>query len=55
MSQTSSPSENRVMSPLPTFVVTAIAAYISTLDLSIVNVAFAEIAADFPDVSRGTI
>ena len=55
MSQTSSPSENRVMSPWPTFVVTAIAAYISTLDLSIVNVAFAEIAADFPDVSRGTI
>jgi len=43
------------MSPWPTFVVTAIAAYISTLDLSIVNVAFAEIAADFPEVSRGTI
>ena len=44
MSHTSSPSENRAMSPWPTFVVTAIAAYISTLDLSIVNVAFAEIA-----------
>lgn len=42
-------------SPWPTFVVTAIAAYISTLDLSIVNVAFAEIARDFPTVSRGTI
>lgn len=55
MSQVSTPSENRSMSPWPTFVVTAIAAYISTLDLSIVNVAFAEIAADFPDVSRGTI
>jgi len=55
MSHTSSPSENRAMSPWPTFVVTAIAAYISTLDLSIVNVAFAEIAADFPEVSRGTI
>jgi len=55
MSHTSSPSENRTMSPWPTFVVTAIAAYISTLDLSIVNVAFAEIAADFPEVSRGTI
>ena len=55
MSQVSTPSENRSMSPWPTFVVTAVAAYISTLDLSIVNVAFAEIAADFPDVSRGTI
>ena len=42
-------------SPWPTFVVTAIAAYISTLDLSIVNVAFAEIAKDFPTASRGTI
>lgn len=46
---------SKASSPWPTFVVTAIAAYISTLDLSIVNVAFAEIAADFPDVSRGTI
>ena len=55
MSQVSTPSENRSMSPWPTFVVTAVAAYISTLDLSIVNVAFAEIAADFPEVSRGTI
>lgn len=41
--------------PWPIFVVTAVATYISTLDLSIVNVAFAEIAADFSDVSRGTI
>ncbi len=55
MSQTSSETENRSSSPWPTFVVTAVAAYISTLDLSIVNVAFAEIAADFPEVSRGTI
>lgn len=55
MSHTSSTSQNRATSPWPTFVVTAIAAYISTLDLSIVNVAFAEIAADFPTVSRGTI
>lgn len=55
MSQTSTPPQNAVSSPWPTFVVTAIAAYISTLDLSIVNVAFAEIAADFPTVSRGTI
>lgn len=42
-------------SPWPSFVVTGIATYISTLDLSIVNVAFAEIAKNFPDVSRGTI
>jgi EmrB/QacA subfamily drug resistance transporter len=55
MSQTSTPTENQSMSPWPTFVVTAVAAYISTLDLSIVNVAFAEIAADFPTASRGTV
>lgn len=42
-------------SPWPTFVASAIAAYISTLDLSIVNVAFAEIARSFPGSSRGTI
>lgn len=52
---TTETTQNSTASPWPTFVVTAIAAYISTLDLSIVNVAFAEIAADFPDVSRGTI
>ncbi|MEZ5409219.1 MAG: MFS transporter [Acidimicrobiales bacterium] len=41
--------------PWPTFVVCAIAAYIATLDMSIVNVAFAEIARSFPGSSRGTI
>jgi EmrB/QacA subfamily drug resistance transporter len=45
----------KIGSPWPTFVVTAVAAYISTLDLSIVNVAFAEIAADFPTASRGAV
>lgn len=54
MNQTTSQSAP-VTNPWPTFVVTAIAAYISTLDLSIVNVAFAEIAKDFPTASRGTI
>jgi EmrB/QacA subfamily drug resistance transporter len=42
-------------SPWPTFAVCAVAAYIATLDMSIVNVAFPEIAATFPDSSRGTI
>jgi EmrB/QacA subfamily drug resistance transporter len=55
MTQTSPTTESSTSSPWPTFVVTAIAAYISTLDLSIVNVAFAEIAKDFPTASRGTI
>ncbi|MGA0117743.1 MAG: MFS transporter [Ilumatobacteraceae bacterium] len=55
MTQTSTETENSILNPWPTFVVTAIAAYISTLDLSIVNVAFAEIAKDFPTASRGTI
>lgn len=55
MTQTASETQQLPTNPWPTFVVTAIAAYITTLDLSIVNVAFAEIAADFPDVSRGTI
>ena len=41
--------------PWPTFAVCAIAAYIATLDMSIVNVAFAEIARSFPGSSRGTI
>lgn len=41
--------------PWPTFAVCAIASYISTLDMSIVNVAFAEIAKSFPGVSRSTI
>lgn len=55
MVQTSPTTEKSTSSPWPTFIVTAIAAYISTLDLSIVNVAFAEIAQDFPTASRGTI
>ncbi len=55
MAHIATTEESTTSSPWPTFVVTAIAAYISTLDLSIVNVAFAEIAADFPNVSRGTI
>lgn len=42
-------------SPWPTFAVCAIASYISTLDMSIVNVAFAEIARSFPGVSQSTI
>jgi EmrB/QacA subfamily drug resistance transporter len=54
MNQTTAPSSTST-SPWPTFVVTSIAAYISTLDLSIVNVAFAEIAKEFPTASRGTI
>ncbi len=48
-------SDTTFRMPWPVFIVTAVATYISTLDLSIVNVAFAEIAADFSDVSRGTI
>jgi MFS family permease len=55
VNQVSTPTEKHGLNPWPTFVVTAIAAYISTLDLSIVNVAFAEIAADFPTASRGTV
>lgn len=45
----------KIVSPWPTFTVCAIASYISTLDMSIVNVAFAEIARSFPGVSRSTI
>lgn len=45
----------RATGPWPTFVVCGIAAYIATLDMSIVNVAFAEIARTFPGSSRGTI
>lgn len=43
------------VSPWPTFVVCATAAYVATLDMSIVNVAFPEIARSFPDATRGTI
>lgn len=49
------PSAGPTASPWPTFVVCAIASYIATLDMSIVNVAFAEIARTFPEASRGTI
>lgn len=42
-------------SPWPTFAVAAIATYITTLDLSVVNVAFAEIASSFPTASRGGV
>ncbi len=46
---------SRVPSPWPTFVVCAVATYITTLDLSVVNVAFTEIAASFPSVTRGQL
>jgi EmrB/QacA subfamily drug resistance transporter len=42
-------------SPWATFAVAATATYISTLDMSIVNVAFFEIGLDFPTVSKATI
>ncbi len=42
-------------SPWPTFVVCAIASFITTLDLSVVNVAFSDIAKSFPSESRGQI
>ncbi len=45
----------RARGPWSTFAVCAVVSYISTLDMSIVNVAFAEIARTFPDASRGTI
>jgi EmrB/QacA subfamily drug resistance transporter len=41
--------------PWATFAVCAVSSYIATLDMSIVNVAFAEIAASFSEVSRGSI
>ena len=41
--------------PWATFAVCAVSSYIATLDMSIVNVAFPEIARSFPDVSRGSI
>ena len=41
--------------PWATFTVCAIASYISTLDMSIVNVAFYEIGLDFPDESKAAI
>lgn len=50
-------SEVRVRSvnPWATFTVCAIASYISTLDMSIVNVAFFEIGKSFPETSKATI
>ena len=45
----------RSVNPWATFTVCAIAAYISTLDMSIVNVAFFEIGKSFPDTPRATI
>ena len=41
--------------PWATFAVCALCSYIATLDMSIVNVAFPEIASSFPDVGRGSI
>jgi EmrB/QacA subfamily drug resistance transporter len=42
-------------SPWPTFVVCAIASFITTLDLSVVNVAFSDIAKSFFSVGRGQV
>lgn len=41
--------------PWPTFVVCAVASYITTLDLSVVNVAFTDIANSFSSVTRGQL
>ena len=48
-------TDTQARNPWPTFVVCAIASYISTLDLSIVNVAFFEIGKSFPQDPRSTI
>ena len=45
----------RSHNPWATFAVCAIASYISTLDMSIVNVAFFEIGKSFPKDSPSTI
>lgn len=45
----------RSVNPWATFTVCAIASYISTLDMSIVNVAFFEIGKSFPETPRATI
>ncbi len=42
-------------SPWPTFAVCAVASYITTLDLSVVNVAFTDIGKSFPTVTRGQL
>lgn len=48
-------TSQKARSPWATFTVCAIASYISTLDMSIVNVAFFEIHKSFPDDSASTI
>lgn len=50
-----SEQNSKTMNPWATFVVCAIASYISTLDLSIVNVAFFEIGKDFDGTPRTTV
>ena len=52
MTTTASPA---VRSPWATFTVCAIASYISTLDMSIVNVAFYEIGKDFEGTPQSTV
>ena len=52
MTITASPA---VRSPWATFTVCAIASYISTLDMSIVNVAFYEIGKDFEGTPQSTV
>ena len=54
MSTTETPTR-KVFSPWATFTVCAIASYISTLDMSIVNVAFFEIHKSFPKDPSSTI
>ena len=55
MTATAAPATGLRANPWATFAVCAIASYISTLDMSIVNVAFFEIHKSFPDDSAGTI
>jgi EmrB/QacA subfamily drug resistance transporter len=49
------PNSTAVRSPWPTFAVCAVASYITTLDLSVVNVAFTDIAKSFSTVTRGQL
>ncbi|MEZ5237305.1 MAG: MFS transporter [Acidimicrobiia bacterium] len=51
----SSPARSPDAVPWATFAVCGAASYLATLDLSIVNVAFAEIARSFPAADRGAI
>jgi EmrB/QacA subfamily drug resistance transporter len=56
MTTTTRPSNSaEVRSPWPTFAVCAVASYITTLDLSVVNVAFTDIAKSFSTVTRGQL